>query len=80
MVRFLVENGADLDARIYDGRTALNMAATSGRTAVVDCLLGVGCDPDEAGSGHTPLMVAADNNFYEMAKRVYLPESSTGLR
>jgi ankyrin repeat protein len=68
MVRFLVENGADLSARISDGRTALNMAATKGRTAVVEYLLGLGGDPDGVGSGHTPLMIAAENNFYDMAK------------
>jgi ankyrin repeat protein len=32
--------------------------------------LELGCDPDEVGSGHTPLMVAAENNFYEMAQRL----------
>jgi ankyrin repeat protein len=68
MVRLLVENGADLNARIYDGRTALNLAATHGRTAVMEYFLTLGCDPDETGAGFTPLMITADNNFYEMAK------------
>jgi ankyrin repeat protein len=68
MVRFLVEHGADLNARIYDGRTALNLATTNGRAAVVEYLLGVGCDPNEPGAGFTPLMVAADHNFYALAK------------
>lgn len=69
MVRYLVEQGADIHAQIYDGRKAFNLAVTHGRTAVAAYLLSLSDDPDERGSsGHTPLMIAAENNYYDLAK------------
>jgi ankyrin repeat protein len=69
MVRFLVESGADVQARIYDGRTAFNLAVTNGHKRVAEYLLTVGSEPNESGgSGYTPLMIAAENNFYDLAR------------
>jgi ankyrin repeat protein len=69
MVRYLVKMGADVHAQIYDGRKAYNLAITHGRTQVAEYLLGLTMEPDEAGSsGHTPLMIAAENNYYDLAQ------------
>jgi ankyrin repeat protein len=69
MVRYLVQNGADIHAQIYDGRKAFNLAVTHGRKRVAEYLLSLGNDPNEAGSsGYTPLMIAAENNFYDLAR------------
>ena len=69
MVRFLVENGANVHAQIYDGRKAFNLAVTNGHKRVAEYLLSQGNDPNEHGSsGYSPLMIAAENNFYDLAK------------
>jgi ankyrin repeat protein len=69
MVQYLVQMGADVHAQIYDGRKAYNLAVTHGRKRVAEYLLGLTLDPDEAGSsGHTPLMIAAENNYYDLAR------------
>jgi ankyrin repeat protein len=76
MVRYLVEHGADIHARlstqfpggVSDGRKAIHLAVTNGHVEVVKYLLDQGCDPNEpGGSGYTPLIVAAENNFYDLA-------------
>lgn len=69
VTRYLVEQGADIHARIYDNRKAFNLAVTNGRTRVVEYLLSIGNSANEGGSsGYSPLMLAVDNNFYELAK------------
>lgn len=69
MVRFLVESGADVHAQIYDGRKAFNLAVTNGHKRVAEYLLSIGNKPNESGSsGYSPLMIAAENNFYDLAK------------
>jgi ankyrin repeat protein len=69
MVYYLVESGADIHAQIYDGRKAFNLAVTNERKRVAEYLLNVGNEPDEAGSsGYTLLMIAAENNSYDLAR------------
>lgn len=69
VVRYLVGHGADIHAKIYDGRKAFNLAVTNGHTRVAEYLLSLYNDPNETGdSGYTPLMVAAENNFFDLAK------------
>lgn len=69
MVRYLAANGADLYAEISDGRNAFHLAVTDGRTSVAAYLLELGFDPNiPGGSGYTPLMVAAEHNYYELAQ------------
>ncbi len=69
MVRFLVESGADVQAQIYDSRKAFNLAVTNGHKRVAEYLLSVGNEPNERGSsGYSPLMIAAENNFYDLAR------------
>lgn len=75
MVRYLVEHGADIHARlstnyngIPDGRKAFHLAVTNGHLPVVEYLLQAGNDPNEpGGSGFTPLMGAVADNFYDLA-------------
>ncbi|MEM7131234.1 MAG: ankyrin repeat domain-containing protein [Chloroflexota bacterium] len=69
IVELLVTRGANIHAKIYDGRKAFNLAVTNGHTDVATHLLKAGNEPDERGSsGYTPLMIAAESNFYDMAK------------
>lgn len=75
VVRCLVHYGADIHANletptegIADGRKAFHLAVTNGRLEVVEYLLNLGNLPDERdGSGYTPLMIAVENNFYDLA-------------
>ena len=62
VVRYLVEEqGADLEATDYEGRTALHDAAYGGRLAVVRYLVGSGAAVDaKRNSGWTPRDVAAE--------------------
>ncbi len=38
IARLLIERGADMEAKDYDGKTALDWARGKGQTAVVACL------------------------------------------
>ena len=77
MVRYLVNQGADIHAKLTtighaskqpDGRNALHLAARNGHLEIVEYLIEAGNDPNEpGGSGYTPLMLVAENNFYDLA-------------
>lgn len=76
MVRYLVERGADIHARLSDSfiedqpdnRKAFHLAAGNGHLPVVEYLIKAGNDPnEESGSGYNPLMLAVENNFFDMA-------------
>jgi len=76
MVRYLVGQGADIHAELTtvgpsnlpDGRKALHLAVRNGHMPVVKYLIEVGSDPNEpGGSGDTPLMLAVQDNFYDLA-------------
>lgn len=77
MVRYLVEHGANIHAKLttqfpggaQDGRKAIHLAAKNGHVKVVEYLIEQGNDPNEpGGSGYTPLITAAENNFYDLAE------------
>lgn len=67
-VRLLLENGADISARYFKGRTALFLAVFRGHEAVVKLLLGKGADPSITDmNGQTPLHMAAAGGHANIA-------------
>ena len=63
VVLFLMDNGADINAKSGYGITLLNEAAETGNLQIVKELLGRGCDPNEQSSnGSTALHEACYQN------------------
>jgi ankyrin repeat protein len=59
MTRLLIEHGADVNARMSDGKTALMFAAMFDRTEIIELLLEHGADASlQAGDGSTALSLA----------------------
>jgi ankyrin repeat protein len=59
----LLNAGANKDAEIYDGTTALIFAAASGNCKSIELLLGAGCDVNARGKrGATVLTYAVQKN------------------
>eukprot|EP00164_Ancoracysta_twista_P003815 GFYU01005112.1.p1 GENE.GFYU01005112.1~~GFYU01005112.1.p1 ORF type:complete len:584 (-),score=219.80 GFYU01005112.1:42-1562(-) len=59
----LVNNGVDLNAGDYDGRTAIHLAASNGHVVAVNYLLALGCDINPIDRyGGTPLADAVRHN------------------
>ena len=46
MNTYVLQNGADVDAKAVGGVTALHIAADHGDERMVDCLLAAGANPD----------------------------------
>jgi cytohesin len=64
VVQFLLENGAEVDARNKSGRTPLHEAAYMGRRAVVQWLLDRKADPNATDrNGNTPGHLAAGEGY-----------------
>ena len=61
-VRYLLDQGADVNAREYGGRTALTEAAFSGNASVIKELLLRGADLNAISDAGTPLDVAIKTN------------------
>jgi len=60
VARFLISEGADLDARNNSGGTALHVACFFSQPAIVELLLNAGADPNAVNSrGLTPLDVVS---------------------
>ena len=73
--KILVDRGANMHLGLTtmvgdepDGRTPVSIAATYGKTGCVEVLVKAGCDPDTFSNGQTLLMIAAVNNFYDVAE------------
>ena len=55
----LARQGANLNYKDYDGRTAMHMACSQGRYKIVECLLKLGADETIKDRwGHTPMGIA----------------------
>jgi ankyrin repeat protein len=74
MIRFLVNNGADVHAHASDRDSVLHIALRCFNTAsdaldAVKLLVSYGCDPLEANSrGETPLHIAAERSYVSVAR------------
>jgi len=72
VVEFLLDRGAQIDARNKQGRTALMFAATGPFPETVSLLLERGADPNatDQAEGWSPLMFAAAEGNQEVAARL----------
>jgi ankyrin repeat protein len=69
VVRWLLDNGAAIDTRDYDGATALSFACREGGFSVVELLMERGADPTIATlGGWTPLVVASRQGHLEVVR------------
>ncbi|MCP4438373.1 MAG: hypothetical protein GY810_05460 [Aureispira sp.] len=69
VVKYLLEQGADLKATAYQGNTTLIYAAAEGHLAIVQLLLEHGADINEQNKiGWTALMQASTKNRYKVVK------------
>lgn len=67
----LIKSGADVNATMQNGETALHVAARSGALRMVQILLTEKADTSGVGiSGETPLHVAVRNCNYHVAKEL----------
>lgn len=71
-VRTLLQNGADVNAAMGDGMTALHWAARHGNAEVVEVLLYAGANPRAITRiGHyTPLMLGAREGYDEVVRQL----------
>ena len=68
-LRFLVEKGADVNAKATDGNTALIEAASNGSVPVVQLLLDHGADMEaKNGQGQSAWLIAAMGNQLEVVE------------
>lgn len=62
-VKFLLEQGADINATDTVGRNALFMAAKYGKANIVQLLIGMGQDPYLVQDGASPHIIARNGGF-----------------
>ena len=69
-MKLLLEKGADVESKIYDGQTPLSWAAEKGHEAVVKLLLEKGADVEskDRHDGQTPLSWAAEKGHEAVVK------------
>lgn len=77
-IAFLLDEGADLEARDYRGRVPLHLAAEAGRAEAVELLLDRGADIEasEPKFGCSARVLAADKGFLKLAE--YLERRARG--
>lgn len=72
-ITFLLENGANIEARNERGWTALHLAALCGNTRTIKTLLAAGADPNAPDQENvTPLHMAAEAGHLDAAKALLL--------
>ena len=67
-VSFLLDRGADPNARDHRGFTSLHRAAEMGHQELVELLLQRGADVNPEAEGHTPRSLAEGRNELEILK------------
>lgn len=70
LVRFLLERGAQVNARDDRGFTALHRVAEQGDLPLVELLLDRGADPRVDALGHTPVSLAEGRGHDEVVARL----------
>jgi ankyrin repeat protein len=70
MVNFLVERGANIEAKTNEGWTPLHLAAEKGHKDVVECLIMNGADKEAKikGKNETPLYLAVQKGNLQVGK------------
>ena len=67
LIEFLIENGADIDAKTAHGFTPLLYASKNGHHSIIELLVVNGADVDiKDKAGLTPLMHLARNGYIDM--------------
>ena len=80
IVKYLVENGAEINARQGDGATALGHSASRGNTEIAKYLLEKGVNPDLSDDkGATPLHHAAYAGNMELVKLLIAHHANVNL-
>jgi ankyrin repeat protein len=80
-VRFLLEQGAQVDSRNMLGDTPLHLAAGSGHADIASALLAARADKDAQNKfGDTPLIVASRVGDATVVKALLAAGASTKLR
>ncbi len=69
-VKFLLEQGADIDATDTVGRNALFMAAKFGKANIVQLLIGMGQDPYLVQDGASPHIIARNGGFNVLGEEI----------
>jgi ankyrin repeat protein len=70
-LRFLIDQGADLNVQNFDGRTALFAAAHEGRLPHVQALIAAGADPNVRNkSGLTALHTARNQGHVDVERAI----------
>lgn len=70
MVRFVLQRGADVEARCADETTPLMHAVTHGYETIAEVLLNNGCNVNATTAGWTALHKAADTRNLAMVRRL----------
>jgi ankyrin repeat protein len=79
-VETLLKDGADANAAVSNGHTALMSSAAHGHTEVCRVLLAHGADPNSHASGCTPLILAARNGYANTVSELLINGANPGLK